>query len=255
MEKLGGSGPVRPTAGSEGPSGSIPVPASPAPQTASPSAPNSKTASPAPPSSEQNPFQQLTSEPNGAVPKSGIRITPADATTKRSRAPSDQPSNAPPTRKTATSPKEETIEEFESKALGSIFRITLDQNEQFDTRGHKLLILPALRQELEDDWEPIRLTVRTLDSAILEAASKIPQNRPVLDYLLPCWKRVTRTVKGLRGYAGERDAILKEAKRLCMSNIIFAVTMPEIFGLTHLPILLQWTNPKIDVIPIHILIP
>ncbi len=232
MEKLGGSGPTRPASGSEGPSGSISGPASTAahPQTESPSAQSTETASPAPQPSEQSLSQQPASASNGAVPKSGIRITPADATAKRSRAPSDQASNAPPPRKTATSTKEETIEEFESKSLGNIFRITLDNTEQADSRGHKLLFLPTIRQELEEDGEPIRLTVRTLDSAILEAASKIPHNKPVLDYLLPCWKRVIRAQKGLRGYTNSRDAILKEARRLCMSNIIFAVTMPEIFG-------------------------
>jgi ubiquitin conjugation factor E4 B len=78
------------------------------------------------------------------------------------------------------------------------------------------------------------LTKERLDSAILEAASSIPHNRSVLDYLLPCWKRVTKALKGLRGYANAKDAILKEAKRLCMSNCIFAAEVPELFGLVTL---------------------
>lgn len=65
---------------------------------------------------------------------------------------------------------------------------------------------------------------------ILEAASTIPNDKAVLDYLLPCWKRVVKAQKGLRGYASEKDAILKEAKRLCMSYCIFAVEMPDLFG-------------------------
>ncbi len=81
----------------------------------------------------------------------------------------------------------------------------------------------------------MRLSVSTLDSAILEAASQIPHNKPVLDYLLPCWKRTTRALKAARSHANVRDAsgrdaILKEARRLCMSNCIFAVTVPELFG-------------------------
>jgi ubiquitin conjugation factor E4 B len=75
------------------------------------------------------------------------------------------------------------------------------------------------------------LTKDRLDSAILEAASSIPQNKSVLDYLLPCWKRIGKALKGLRGYANAKDVILKEAKRLCMSNCIFAAEVPELFGL------------------------
>lgn len=74
------------------------------------------------------------------------------------------------------------------------------------------------------------LSTDRLDSAILEASSTIPNNKPILDYLLPCWKRVVRAFKGLRGYAGAKDTVLKEAKRLCMSHCVFAVEMPELYG-------------------------
>lgn len=77
---------------------------------------------------------------------------------------------------------------------------------------------------------PIMLTKERLDSAIVEAASTIPHNKSILDYLLPCWKRVTKALKGLKGYANFRDEILKEAKRMCMSNCIFASEVPELFG-------------------------
>lgn len=126
--------------------------------------------------------------------------------------------------------KEETLEAFEDRALGNLFRITLDEARQHDLAGHKLMYLPNLRQELQESGDPITLTVGTLDSAILEAASKIAHNKSVLDFLLPCWKRIIRALKTLRGNANGRDVILKEARRLCMSNCIFAVTMPELFG-------------------------
>jgi ubiquitin conjugation factor E4 B len=58
----------------------------------------------------------------------------------------------------------------------------------------------------------------------------VPADKPILDYLLPCWKRIIRLVRNPRGQTVARDAILKEAKRLCMSHVIFAVTMPELFG-------------------------
>jgi ubiquitin conjugation factor E4 B len=164
---------------------------------------------------------------SGAPP---IKILPADSHTKRAREDSDSITAGPPPRKSTATPKEETLEAFESRILSNIFRITLDEGGH-DLSGYKLLFLPNLKQELEEAGEPLRLSVGSLDSAILEAASKVPHNKPVLDYLLPCWKRTTRALKGTRGHAAGRDAVLKEARRLCMSNIIFAVTMPELFGL------------------------
>jgi len=140
------------------------------------------------------------------------------------------PRPAPP-RKTATPITEESIEIYENKTLGGIFRITLDPNEKTDAANHKLIYLPNLRRELEEENSPIMLTKEKLDSAILEAASTIQHNRSVLDYLLPCWKRIGKALKGLRGYASAKDSILREAKRLCMSYCIFAAEMPELFGL------------------------
>ena len=73
-------------------------------------------------------------------------------------------------------------------------------------------------------------TKERLDSAILEAASAIPHSKGALDYLIPCWKRIMKAMKGLRGHASAKDGVLKEAKRLCMSNCVFAVEIPEFFG-------------------------
>jgi ubiquitin conjugation factor E4 B len=127
-------------------------------------------------------------------------------------------------------PGDESIEAYENRTLGSIFRVTLDPNQTVDSSNHKLIYLPNLHQELQDERAPIMLTKERLDSAILEAASAIPHSKGALDYLIPCWKRVMRALKGLRGYANAKDAILREAKRLCMSNCVFAVEMPEFFG-------------------------
>lgn len=118
--------------------------------------------------------------------------------------------------------------------MSTIFRITLDPNQKVDASHHKLIYLPNLRQELEDEAVPIMLTKERLDSAIVEAASTIPHNKSILDYLLPCWKRVTKALKGLKGYANFRDEILREAKRMCMSNCIFASEVPELFGCVRL---------------------
>lgn len=84
---------------------------------------------------------------------------------------------------------------------------------------------------MQDEGNELRIQTAVLDQALLEAASKAEQQRP-LDYLLPCWKRVARLHKGFRR-AREDDPkfqVLCEARRLCMSYCVFAITMPEMFG-------------------------
>ena len=88
---------------------------------------------------------------------------------------------------------------WEHRTLSQIFRITLDQDQRVDNSNHRLIYLPNLRQDLEDEKAPITLSKDKLDSAIVEAVSAIPHNRSVLDYLLPCFKRILKQTKGLRG--------------------------------------------------------
>jgi ubiquitin conjugation factor E4 B len=179
-----------------------------------------------------NPFNKLSASILNGADAPTVRTTPAEGELKRQRAKSDgQTSPRPnPPKKQASAPVHESIEAYENRTLGSIFRITLDPNQTVDSSNHKLIYLPSLHQELKDEKVPIMLTKERLDSAILEAASAIPHTKGALDYLIPCWKRVMRALKGLRGYANAKDAILKEAKRLCMSNCVFAMEMPEFFG-------------------------
>jgi ubiquitin conjugation factor E4 B len=124
----------------------------------------------------------------------------------------------------------EPISIFEDRVIGHIFRITLSDDQKADSAGHRLIYLPGHRQELEDEGADILFTKDRLDSIILEAASTVPQNKAVLDYLLPCWKRALKALKGLRAPSSEKEAILREAKRLCMSYCIFAVEVPDLFG-------------------------
>lgn len=184
-------------------------------------------ATPVVPSAE-NPFAKLTSHPSSGTP--AVRTTSATSL-KRPFAESTEQgvTNAPP-RKIATPAGNEDIDAWEDRILGQIFRITLNPSQETDSSNHRLIYLPNLRKELEDDDAPIRISQDKLSDAITEAASTIPHNKSVLDYLLPCWKRVIKALKGLRGNANAKDAILKEAKRLCMSNCIFAITLPELFG-------------------------
>ncbi|KAI0384620.1 ubiquitin conjugation factor E4 [Hypomontagnella monticulosa] len=161
-------------------------------------------------STPNNPFSQL-----GVKNKTDGNNTTADS--------------APPSKKMHTS-KEETLDDWSNRAMSDIFRITLDENRTTDTRGNKLTYLPELKAELEESGEAVKLTVSTIDSAILEAARLFPLENALLDYLLPCWKRVVRALKPARTPPPEKLAVLNEAKRLCMSNCIFALTMPEYFG-------------------------
>lgn len=63
----------------------------------------------------------------------------------------------------------------------------------------------------------------------MEAGSVYPPHKPLFEYFLACWKRVTK-FRILRAPTPEKEEALKEAKRLCFSNCIFAITMPEMFG-------------------------
>jgi ubiquitin conjugation factor E4 B len=177
----------------------------------------------------QNPSDKLKVQSAKPSPASLIRITPARASEKRPREASDGLS-ASPARKVAPLVKDESVDAFESRILANIFRITVDEQNKTVVSGQKLIYLPNLKQELEDSGEPPRLSVGSLDSALMEACGKLPRNKPILDYLLPCWKRITKSLKSLRGQAPAKDALLKEARRLCMSHCIFAITVPELYG-------------------------
>jgi hypothetical protein len=157
-----------------------------------------------------------------------IKITPTSATPN---VPS--PSASPAPAKPRAAPKaEESLETFEDRTLRALFSITLDENQQKNIHGQKLTFLPGVLSELKDEGLEIRISTGVLDQAILEAASNTGRDTP-LDYLLPCWKRVRRLIKGFRKSSDNdpRFAVVSEAKRLCISYAVFAVTMPEMFGL------------------------
>lgn len=174
----------------------------------------------------------------GAQASLPVRANPAGGLGKRRRGAEEVTQNTsssqsqPPAKKIATGASiglDEPQEIYENRIISQIFRITLDPNQKVDTSNHKLIFLPELRKELEEDGAEIRFSAANLDAAILEAASSIPHSKSVFEYLLPCWKRITKALKGLRGYSTSKDQLLKEAKRLCMSHCIFAAEMPDIF--------------------------
>lgn len=125
----------------------------------------------------------------------------------------------------------ESLEEWENKSLGGIFGLTLNLNTTRDSHGHSLHYIPGVKSDLEDQGEVVRLSTAVLDQAIVEVASNLEKTTP-LDYLLGCWKRVSRQFRSFKGASAEnaKYKIIKEARRLCMSYCIFAVTMPDMFG-------------------------
>lgn len=143
----------------------------------------------------------------------------------------DDVAPAPPAKKITTNAKEEPIEDWADKILGDIFRVTLDpdRTQTLDGRGVKIY-LQNTAEEILQSGEPLKLTSQNVDSALLEAASAQPASKPLLNYLLPCFKRVVKVASSLRKPTEEKKAILEEAKRLCMSNCVFALTMPELFN-------------------------
>lgn len=186
------------------------------------------------PSPTRSPLSaQKTSEPQSgpasttqtSQPSEGkrIKITPATTASEKPHSPAPSPGTPPPA-------KQESIESFEDRTLGAVFRLALKQGAQHDINGQRIF-LPGLQSELQSEGKELRIQTAILDQALLEAASNAEQQRP-LDYLLPCWKRITKLHKGFRRARDDdpKFQVLCEARRLCMSYCIFAITMPEMFG-------------------------
>ena len=173
----------------------------------------------------QNPFAQLV---QGAVNGDGPKINISQVPRQISALKRDRP-GSPVGR--SRSRAGESIEEWEDRTLCAVFRVTLDPSVQQDSPGHHLHYVPGVREEIEEQNEPLRLDTASLDQAILEAASGLKETTP-LDYLLGCWKRVTRQFRATKagGVNDPKFIVMKEARRLCMSYCIFAVSMPDMFG-------------------------
>jgi ubiquitin conjugation factor E4 B len=146
----------------------------------------------------------------------------------KSQTPLDREGDVGP-RQNSRQRRPETIDAWEDRTLSTIFRITLKEDQK---DGVQLSHLPGVKAELEAAGSPLRISLDVLEQAILEAASQTPNGKP-LEYLLGCWKRVSKLWRSTR--TGKADDpkfnIVKEARRLCMSYCIFAATIPEMFGL------------------------
>ncbi|PLN75483.1 putative ubiquitin fusion degradation protein UfdB [Aspergillus taichungensis] len=195
--------------------------------------------SPSSPSSPQSTSAAALSRSESKTPSSSqqpppqsdgkrVKITPAGG-----RATPDRSHNVTPVSSTPPPPKaEESLAAFEDRTWCAVFKLTLNEERARDIHGQKLAFLPGLRSELESQGQELRVDTSNLDQALLEAASNAPRQQP-LDYLLPCWKRIAKLHKGFRR-AGDDDpkfGAICEARRLCISYCLFAITMPEMFGL------------------------
>ncbi|KAI1426263.1 ubiquitin elongating factor core-domain-containing protein [Xylaria sp. FL1777] len=207
---------------------STPKPASESP-TPAPASESSSFPSPSPSNQSQSQQSRITSKP---APKSSSPKNPFSqlATKKTESGDSAFVDSEALSVKKVHAPTGENLEDWSDRVLSDVFLVTLDEKRKTDARGTRLTYLPELKAELEQAGEPVKVSTSSIDVALLEAAKHVPRNTALLDYLLPCWKRVMRASRPSRRHSPEREAILHEAKRLCMSNCIFALTMPEYFG-------------------------
>lgn len=115
------------------------------------------------------------------------------------------------------------------RTLTGIFRVTLNPHTMV-SGGHRLIFLPNLNQELNDAEEPLKLNTGNLEQAIHEATSSWQPNKPLMDYLLPCWKRACKALLSSKATSGPRLEAHEEAKRLALSYSLFSFTLPDLFG-------------------------
>lgn len=125
----------------------------------------------------------------------------------------------------------ESLETWEDRSLSAIFRLSLDPDKKHDHLGHILYYAEGVRQELEEQQAPLQLNVTVLEQAILEAGSSTGKLSP-FDYMLGCWKRISKQLRTLKAKPDEAKLnIIREARRICMSYCVFAVTMADsMFG-------------------------
>jgi ubiquitin conjugation factor E4 B len=180
----------------------------------------------------ENPFKQLGVKGNGAAEPTSSPGSSRVVRKKRTASDIDDetPANntAQPRKQTTQSP--ESDEDYVNRTLMQIFRMTVDPHHMTTPQGQRLAFLPNLNEELNDAKEPLKLSLATLGQAVIEAGGNWPQGKPLMDYLLPCWKRAVKAAASSKATSGPKAEVHEEAKRLCMSNALFALTMPDLYG-------------------------
>ncbi|KAI9170938.1 Ubiquitin conjugation factor E4 [Paramyrothecium foliicola] len=180
------------------------------------------------------PSQAGSDKPTPTAPKpssSGQAATSSGSTRlSRKRSASDNDGGMAATARRADPPQAESNEDYADRILSQIFRVTVNPHQTSNPYGHRLAFLPNLNQELNDAGEPLKLSINSLDQAIIEACSEWPHEKSLMNFLLPCWKRAVKSATTAKITAGPKFEVHEEAKRLCMSNCLFALTMPALYG-------------------------
>ncbi|KAJ6439496.1 ubiquitin fusion degradation protein 2 [Purpureocillium lavendulum] len=236
LAKLGSAAP-KPAENADKPDGS-PVPSSsttptptPKPQpTETPRSNITITPAPKPPAPGTNPFTQLgvqSSRKDSGSSSPQRKRTAAEVEDGRAATTTPPPAARS---KPAPAAQAESDEDYAHRVLTQVFRITLDPHHMKSSTGQRLIFVPTLNQELNESGEPLKLSVNVLDQAIIEACGTLPMDSPLFGYLLPCWKRAVKAHSMAKNVSAARLEVLDEAKRLCMSNCLFSLTMPVLYG-------------------------
>ncbi|KAI9845367.1 MAG: hypothetical protein M1838_001767 [Thelocarpon superellum] len=200
------------------------------------SSPMPPTPSPISPSAQASALQ--VEQASGKGPSSEMPISAAVSSSSTPRQPARGPARVGMGLKSTTGPaasaasaSQEPIEVWEDRLLTAVFRVTLRPDVLQDAHGNRLHYVPSTRAELEEQHATLRISVAVLEQAILEAATEVQDETP-LHYLMGCWKRVIRQARATKTARPDdpRQAIVKEARRLCFSYCIFSVSLPDMFG-------------------------
>ncbi|KID74077.1 ubiquitin fusion degradation protein 2, partial [Metarhizium brunneum ARSEF 3297] len=187
--------------------------------------------------SNPNPFARLGVQSSKIAGDESAATGSSRPACKRPAPDVDDTDSAPPAQKPTPQlvqqqqqQKSETDEDYAHRVLSQVFRVSVDPHHMANPQGQRLVFLPNLNQELNDSGDSLKLSIGNLDQAIIEACSSWTLTKPLLEYLLPCWKRAVRASSTAKNVSAPRQEILDEAKRLCMSNCLFALTMPALYG-------------------------
>ncbi|KAH6885763.1 ubiquitin elongating factor core-domain-containing protein [Thelonectria olida] len=197
-------------------------------------------------SSSSNPFTKL------GVKESSSKSEPSSSTgsfrSSRKRLASeidDGVSADRPPQRTTNNIRPESDEDYANRVLSHIFHITVNPHVMTDGHSHRLTFVANLNEELNESDELLKLSVANLDQAIMEALNLWPEDKPLMQYLLPCWKRAVKAAAVAKTTEGARHEVHEEAKRLAMSSCLFSLTMPDLYG--------REPNPKHDTIVPYLL--
>ncbi|KAL1612230.1 Ubiquitin conjugation factor E4 [Paraconiothyrium brasiliense] len=167
------------------------------------------------PTTTSNPFSQLGMKAAGKppnAPKINIKPKPTEPSNARSPTPKGQ---------------DVSLDAWTDRTISQTFRITIDPERTKDAHGHRLCLVSGVRRDLEDTGAPLQFTLEMLDSAIIESAQSGTEGK-ALRYLLGCWKRICRLLRGMHNREDPKYGVAQECRRLCFNYCIFAATMPDV---------------------------